>query len=61
MTAINIKTVQDCCKACKDLKGCTFFTFRKDKMKCWMKNSNAVIKAKAGTVSGSVDCCKGNI
>ena len=56
----NIKTKEDCCTACKNKEGCTFFTYRKEKEKCWLKNSDAGRKVDEEAVSGSVDCCKGN-
>ena len=55
----NIETKEDCCNTCKNRKGCTFFTYRKNKKKCWLKNSDAGRKADKKAVSGSVDCCKG--
>merc|ERR1712243_261083 len=56
----NIKTKEDCCIACKNKEGCTFFTYRKEKEKCWLKNSDAGRKVDKEAVSGSVDCCKGS-
>jgi len=55
----NIKTKEDCCIACKNKEGCTFFTYRKGNEKCWLKNSDAGRKVDEEAVSGSVDCCKG--
>ena len=56
----NIKTKEECCTACKNKEGCTFFTYRKEKEKCWLKNSDAGRKVDVEAVSGSVDCCKGS-
>ena len=56
----NIETKEDCCNACKKRKGCTFFTYRKDMKKCWLKNSDAGRKSERKAFSGSVECCKGN-
>merc|ERR1711862_487578 len=56
-----IKTKEDCCNACKNKEGCTFFTYRKEKEKCWLKNSDAGRKVDEEAVSGSVDCCKGTV
>merc|ERR1711942_76420 len=53
-----IKTKEECCIACKNKEGCKFFTYRKEKEKCWLKNSDAGRKVDEEAVSGSVDCCK---
>ena len=58
------QTKEECCNACKNKRGCTFFTYRRDKKECWLKNSDAGRKVgrkvDRKAVSGSVDCCKGN-
>ena len=57
----NIKTKEDCCNACQDMEECTFFSWNKKKEKCSLKNSDTGRKANKNTISGSENCCTGNM
>ena len=57
----NIETKEDCCNICKGWEGCTFFTYKTKEKQCNLKNSDAGREPRNDSISGSVNCCKGNI